>query len=281
MFIRNFVALAAASLIVANCASTPAPLPRLTEDVGSSLDAVGVITIGPSVGGELDGPVGGSDQVVAGILGGGAIGGVSGAGAGALIGLTCGPIAFFCVPAGAIIGGTGGLLFGGTVGGIASGRAAIPENTAEEIQMVVASAIADHELQSDLRHRVLMNIGSSTAGVDLGAGGTEPTESPDYTAFRNQGIDAVLEMSLTQLGFAGEGGDDPSLVIVLTARARLIGIPTNDILWSVEQVTYQSPMAAFSLWREGDAALLRAEIDNGLEALASQIGEALFVAQGI
>jgi hypothetical protein len=278
MFIRNFVALAAASLIVANCASTPGPLPQLTADVGNSLDTVGVIAIGPSVGGQLDGPVGGSDQVVAGILGGGAIRGVSGAGAGALIGLTCGPIAFFCVPAGAVIGGTGGLLLGGTVGGISSGRAAIPENTADKIHMVVTRAIADHELQSDLRYRVLLNIGSSTTGVDLGAGGTVPAESPDYAAFRGQDIDAVLEMSLTQLGFAGEGGNDPSLVLVLTARARLIGVATNDILWSVEQVTYQSPMAAFSLWRENNSALLRAEIDNGVEAVASQIGEALFFA---
>ena len=280
MFIRNFVALAAASLIVANCASTPAPLPQLTEDVGSALDSVGVITIGPSVGGQLDGPVGGGDQVVAGIIGGGAIGGLSGAGAGALIGLTCGPIAVFCVPAGAVIGGTGGLLFGGTVGGIARGRAAIPENTAEEIQMVVTRAIADHELQSDLRYRVLLKFGSSTTGVDLGAGGTVPTESPDYSTFSGQGVDAILEMSLTQLGFAGKGGDDPSLVLVLMAKARLIGVPNNDILWSVEQVEYQSPMAAFSLWSEGDSALLRAEIDNGLDAVASQIGEALFAAQG-
>jgi len=47
MFVRKFAVLAAASLIVVNCASTPERLPQLTEDVGSSLDAVGVITIGP------------------------------------------------------------------------------------------------------------------------------------------------------------------------------------------------------------------------------------------
>lgn len=277
MFIRNFTVLAAASLIVANCTSTPESLPQLTEDVGSSLGTVGVITIGPSVGGSLEGPVGVSNQVAGGIIGGGVIGGASGAGTGALFGLLCGPAAFICVPVAAIAGGVGGLVVGGTAGGVIRGLDAIPEDAAAEIETALARAIADHELQSDLRHRVLQHIGSATMGIDLGAGGTVPAESPDYISFRDQGVDAILEMSLTALGFAGEGGDDPGLVLVITASARLIRVTDNGVLWNVEQVAYESAEAAFSLWTAGDSGLLQAEIDNGLEAVASQIGEALFV----
>ncbi len=276
MFIRKLTALAVASLIVANCASTPERLPQLTEDVGSSLGTVGVITIGPSVGGELDGPVGVSDQIAVGILEGGATGALGGAAGGAAgMLLACGVIVF-CALAGAAVGGAIGLVGGAGAGGISGGQAAIPESTAAEIETALTRAIADHELQSDLRHRVLQNIGNATMGVDLGAGGTVPAESPDYISFRDQGIDAVLEMSLTQLGFAGEGGDDPALVLVITASARLIGVPDNSVLWNVEQVEYESAEAAFSLWTAGDSGLLQAEIDNGLEAVASQIGEALF-----
>jgi hypothetical protein len=101
-------------------------------------------------------------------------------------------------------------------------------------------------------------------------------ESPDYVSFGEQDIDAVLEISLMHLGFAGEVGDDPALVLVITVRARLIGVPDNGVLWNVEQVTYESAEAAFSLWTLGDYDLLQAEIDDGLESLASQISEALF-----
>jgi len=54
MLIKKFAALTVVSLMLANCASTPEPLPHVTEDVRSSLGTVGVITIGPTVGGELE-----------------------------------------------------------------------------------------------------------------------------------------------------------------------------------------------------------------------------------
>jgi hypothetical protein len=94
----------------------------------------------------------------------------------------------------------------------------------------------------------------------------------------SRGVGTVLEISLTQLAFTTtEGGKNPALALALTARARLIQMADKRVLWSVEQVRYESSAAAFTLWTERDSGLLKAEIDNGLDALAQQIGVALFV----
>src|ERR1051326_3775763 len=279
IFLKTLAAFAAVC-VLSSCTSTPKPLPQLAEDVRSSLGTVGVITSGSAVGGEVAGPVGVGGQAVVGVLEGGAIGSASGAGTGALLGLLCGPGAFVCVPLGAITGGFVGLLGGGTYGGIVKADSAIPESAAAEIKMTLVRAIADHDLQAELRGRVLQRIGSTGKGVDLGVGATARVMLPDSDSSIRPAVGTVLEMSLTQLAFSGKGGMDPNLALVITARARLIRIADQRVLWNAEQVRYESSAAAFSLWTVRDSSLLKIEIDNGLETLASRIGEALFVAPG-
>ena len=280
MPIKKYAALMATTLFLANCASTPEPdpLPHVMEDVRSSLRTVGVITIGPNVGGELEAPVGIGNQIAIGVIGGGAIGGVSGAGAGALIGLACGPLAFFCVPAGAVVGGSAGLIVGGTAGGFMKGSQAVSESTAAEIESALTNALANRELQNELRQQTLNQLEIVSTGIDLGATDTRPKNFSSYALVDDRLIDAVLELSLTQVGFAGGGGDDPTLFLVISARASLHGMMAADVLWEAEQVAYVSEPAAFSLWKAGGSGLIQAEIDNGLESVARQLGNALFSA---
>jgi hypothetical protein len=113
-------------------------------------------------------------------------------------------------------------------------------------------------------------------GLDLGTGATEPVAAPDYASMIDRGVGTILEVSLTQLTFTGEGGSDPTLALVVSARARLIRIADKRELWNAAEVTYESPAAAFSLWVMLDSGLLRGEMNKGLEALARQTGEALF-----
>jgi hypothetical protein len=169
------------------------------------------------------------------------------------------------------------------IGGIDSARDAIPESTAAEIHAALNQLIADRDLQADLRQRVLQHTGSTTMGIDLGAGAAEPVSSPDYTHMVGSGVGGVLEMSLTQLVLAhkqpfhwGWGDSDPNLALVMTARARMIRVADQQVLWNTAEVRYESPPAAFSLWTLADSGLLRAEIDKGSEALARQMEEALF-----
>jgi hypothetical protein len=262
-----------ALFVLAACAGTRS-VPHLADDARSSLGTVGVITMGPAVGGKVDGPVGVGGQAVVGVIGGAAVGTVGGAGAGFTLGLLCGPGAWICSPVGAIGGALVGLVGGGTYGGIRRGRNAIPESAAAEIQTALNQAIADRDLQADLRQRVLTH--TTATALDLGVGATEPVASPDYTSIADRGVGTILELSLTQLTFTGEGGSDPTLALIMSARARLIRIADKRELWNVAEVNYESAPAAFSLWTATDSNLLRGEIVKGSEALARQMGEALF-----
>jgi hypothetical protein len=276
LLLSRMLAAFAVACLLSSCAGPPRPPPRLADDVRSSLGTVGVITVGPPLGGEVDGPVGVGGQAAVGALGGAAVGTAGGFGAGFALGLLCGPGAFICSPVAALGGAIVGLVGGGTYGGIRRGRNAIPESTAAEIQTSLNQAIADRDLQADLRQRVLQHTGSAAMGLDLGTGATEPVAVPDYASMVDRGVGTVLEVSLTQLTFTGEGGSDPTLALVVSARARLIRIADKRELWNAPEVTYESPAAAFSLWGMLDSGLLRGEIDKGMEALARQIGNALF-----
>jgi hypothetical protein len=267
--------------LLSACAGTAKPLPRLAADLRSSLGSVGVITSGPPVGGKVQGPVGIPGQVALGVVTGGAVGTVGGAGVGFLASsVFCGPVVLIC---GAILvlgGAAAGLVSGGAYGGISQAQDAIPGSTAEQIQTALTRAISEDDLQADLRMRVLQHFAGGVIGADLGADAVVPVGTPDYSAFASGGTATVLEMSLTQLIFTGEGGRNPSLRLVVTARARLIRIADNRVLWDAKEVRYESAAAEFSLWTARDSGLLEGEIDNGLEALARQMGDALFFPTG-
>ena len=59
----------------------------------------------------------------------------------------------------------------------------------------------------------------------------------------------------------------------MNARARLIRIPGNQVLWSDEHLSSKSPAAEFSLWTAKDSDLMKSQIETGLETLARQITE--------
>ena len=272
MKIVRFTLLAAAAVLAA-CASTK-PLPRLDADARSSLGTVGVITLGPTVGGKVGGRFGESAE--AGVLEGAAGGSLAGLG----VAWFCGPLALACavatVPAGLLYGVLGG-----------EDVNAVPGSTAAEIQAAFNRAMADRDLQADLRHGVLRYTGRADAYIDLGANAMEPVPSPDYASVAGRGVGTVLEMSLTRLALAntrfrvGGGDSNPSLTLVMTARARMIRVADSRVLWSAAEAKYESSAAQYSLWTARDSDLLRAEIANGSEALAHQIGEALFGAPGM
>jgi len=194
--------------------------------------------------------------------------------------LACGPGALFCGAVLLLGGAAIGLVGGGVAGGVSGGRNAIPAETAEQIETALNQAIVGRDLQADLRLGILRragnNAGNNAMAVDLGAGVAEPVASPDYTSMAGRGIGGVLEISVTQLTFTGEGGSDPALALVMSARGRLIRVSDRQVLWDVAEVRYQTGEAALSLWTASDSSLLRMEIDKGSDELARQMGEALF-----
>src|SRR5262249_6517114 len=103
---------------------------------------------------------------------------------------------------------------------------------------------------------------------------TVPT--PDYGRFAERGARAVLEVGIARLALDGKGGRNPRLVLVIDARARLIRLPDNYVLWSAEHLTFESPRAKLLEWTADDSRLLRSELDHGLDFLAARIAAGVF-----
>jgi hypothetical protein len=202
------------------------------------------------------------------VLKGAAVGTPSGFVAGGLLGLLCGPGAIICTPVGALGGGLIGLVGGGTYGGISGGNRAVPEETAKQLQNALLEAIADRDLQAELRNNVLSGSGTFRM-IDLGAQAGNGVEA-------SSGAVSILEISLTQLTFSGEGGENPTLSLVIAARAKLTRPGGKQVLWSAEEISYSSGGAASSLWASRNSDLLKAEIARGIQSIARKIDDALF-----
>ncbi len=241
----------------------------------AALGQIGVVSVGPALGGTLTAPVGVGSEVGRGVLKGATVGGLSGAGVGAVAGFATGPLAPLAVPVFATLGALGGLVIGTGTGAVVNGINAIPTDTATEIRGVLAGAIAQRDLQSDLRQRFMARIPGANvkAAADLGMGRAgEPLPMSNYAAFAMQGVNTVLEIGVKKIALAGEGGSDPSLVLAIKARARLIRVPGNQVLWSDETLAFNSQARDFSKWT-ADSGLLGSEIDNGLDMIARQIDD--------
>src|SRR5262245_10507711 len=272
-------------LLFAQGCRRPAP-PSLGEEARASLGPVGVYSVGPPLDASLSGPIGVGKQSLEGAAKGGGIGLASGAGGGALtgagIGLFCGPFAPVCVPLfaiwGAAIGAAGGLVVGSTTGAVNRGVNAIPTDAAEGARTAFSAALAGRELQAELRRRVLDVAGGQAAErIDLGSESIPTTVStPDYGRFAQRGARAVLEVGIARLALDGKGGRNPRLVLAIDARARLIRVPDNHLLWSAEHLTFESPKAKLSEWTADDSRLLRSELDHGLDFLAARIAAGVF-----
>ena len=263
----------------------PAP-PSLAEETRASLGPVGVYSVGPPLDASLSGPIGVGKQSLEGAAKGGGIGLASGAGGGALtgagLGLVCGPLAPLCVPVfalwGAAIGGAGGLLVGSTTGAVNRGVNAIPTDAAEGAKAAFSAALAGRELQAEMRRRVLeVAAGDAAERIDLGGESSATTvPTPDYGHFAERGARAVLEVGIARLELDGKGGRNPRLVLVIDARARLIRLPDNHVLWSAEHLTFESPKAELLEWTADDSRLLRSELDHGLDFLAARVAAGVF-----
>jgi hypothetical protein len=267
-------------ILAQGCATTPMPPAPPSAEVRAALGTVGMVSVGPPLGANVQGPIGVGKEIGRGAAKGGAIGGLSGAGAGALLGLATGPCAPIAVPLFAGIGAVGGVVVGGSTGAIINGVNAIPTEAATDIETALFKAIADVDVQAELRQRVLTHatVGGVGNRLDLGMGSAgDPVPVPDYASVTSSGVNTVLEIGIAQIALVGSGGRDPTLVLSLNARARLIRVPDNIVLWSDDQLNSASREADFSEWSANDSELLKSEIENGLQALALQISNKIFL----
>ena len=90
-----------------------------------------------------------------------------------------------------------------------------------------------------------------------------------------EGFDSVLQVEITQFGFAGRNaGSDIALYMV--AEARLLGEGDRQPI-ALRGMAYVSPWHAADLWTKADGALTRTELKRAQRALAERVVEHMFL----
>ncbi|TNF08220.1 MAG: hypothetical protein EP323_01790 [Gammaproteobacteria bacterium] len=96
----------------------------------------------------------------------------------------------------------------------------------------------------------------------------------DYRQLAAEGVDAVLEVSLTKVG-TRNGGFDPPLRLYMEAQAHLVSTADNRDLMS-EDYLYTGPSMKLEGWSANNAEQLLKAIETGYEELGTHIFDMSF-----
>ncbi len=107
----------------------------------------------------------------------------------------------------------------------------------------------------------------------LGPG--SPKEKPSYEPLRARGVDTVLEVAVTDIGFGG-GDQTPLVALIMVARTRLVRVADNSELY-VRAFGFYGRSAPLDAWVADNTRLMKEQFTLGYENLADQITTALFL----
>lgn len=156
---------------------------------------------------------------------------------------------------------------------------AIAAESSEKVQAAAATlnqGVADLNIQGSMRDLVLQVGRNKRRRAFVSFEDVGPTilnEEVSYSFLADKGVNTILEISVAKIGFLS-GGIEPSLVIGVCSR--LLTSADGTELYAHPWV-YRSDPRRFVAWAADGAQPLRDELDRGLQALAEQIVENLFV----
>ena len=163
----------------------------------------------------------------------------------------------------------------GAVVGAAGGPSnAVPAETLKSIEATQEGALKTLRIQETFADKVI-STPARLADYKLAPAIREvgPSFSGDrltYAALRRS-TDAVLEVAVTEIGFARSGGGrNPRVSLLLKASGRMVRIADGTELVATE-FQHGSVPRPFSEWAADDSALLREALDIGLASLAENV----------
>lgn len=182
---------------------------------------------------------------------------------------------FICGPALVLWLGvcTASSVVGGTVGAVEapSGEA---RRSAEQTMI---SALDAKTIQNSLRLQVeLAAQGRDRVLIPLAPEVINAVQQQkDYRSLAAEGVDTVLEVTLTKVG-TNNGGINPPLRFYMEAAVRLVSTADNRELMT-ESYRYSGPAMKLAEWAANDAAELLKAIETGYRVLGAQIFENTFM----
>ena len=258
-------------LVQAGCAtiSRPPP-PPLRPEVRAQLGNVGVVSGRFLPATVVERPAAGK---VRGAAKGAVVGALGGAAAvagnlGRCSGDACGYVAVVMLAV--LIGAaTVGALTGAVVGVVATESA----TKAREAEAALQHAFAELKIQETLRDR-LVTIARDEAQLDLipvvDPSPTDPDVDVDYRPLAAQGIDTILEVSVTWLGLTGDRSVNPPLALSMTTRVRVIRSGDGTELYH-QELHHWNGSRKFVEWAVHDAQAFREGLDAAYTNAARKI----------
>jgi hypothetical protein len=170
--------------------------------------------------------------------------------------------------------------FGAVGGSIVGGVTAEPAAKVEERVAAASRSLTARQIQEDLVRRVAV-IGhaqtSRTFTLLAEQGPRTPGERTDYGALAEEGVQAVLEISVVELSLRGRTGEiDPSLSLAMAVKTRLVRTDDDAEIYS-HSLTYSGGKGrTLAEWLD-DAQLLQVEVDRASAIVAEKIVDEVFL----
>ena len=181
-----------------------------------------------------------------------------------------------------------------TGGAVVGAHEAVTADMAQHINAVIDAAVAKLDVQNELAVRLakFLNADPSIHLAFENPSGPDSAEArPDYTHLKAAGIDAVLEVSATEVGFEScgpewmrEGGllrvcpDNPGqerIALYLSAQVRLVRVSDSAELF-IRQFRYASPRREVQKWVANDGRMLTEEFELAYRELAERFYDEVF-----
>jgi len=174
----------------------------------------------------------------------------------------------------------------GAVGSLSSEKVQELEST---VDAGIAKLDAQHALAEHVSSAVQKESGIRLRGVDA-KGPAAGAERPVYASLQSVGVDSVLEVAVSEMGFEDSGcglitgwnyafcrdKTRNSLMFFMLARARLVRVSDGAELFA-RQFRYHSPWREAAQWVANDAQLFTAEVDGAYRDLAERMKDEAFL----
>ena len=182
---------------------------------------------------------------------------------------------------------------------VAGAMKSLPAEKVQEIESTLNDTLARLDVQHALADRLAQVLSSETSlqlrAVDA-RGPTSVGETPTYADLRSAGVDTVVEVGVTRIGFERcesdiygtyndvncppEAKTKPMVSLTVLARSRLVRVSDGAVL-ADRRFGYSSPHRDFDRWIAEDGRLLVEGFEDAYADLAGQVSDELFLVTSI
>ncbi len=266
IFSNRLTAFIIISLSLTGCASTastqPYALPALlSEDVRARLVKVGIAHAQFQPKTNIRKPMGKGQGALAGMGGGAAATVAAGASTADPFGLLLGIV---LAPVGAVVGG---------VAGAVQGEPAVRRKEADK---TIDRAIAELKVQETMSETLVELARRKTSYEFELIEAEDPSGSrTDYGHRREKGLDAIIEIGVTEFGLSGEGINHP-IQFFMDTQVAFKNVPDGKELSSFK-IRYTGAGHKYVEWAANDGKLFKEEFLGAYRILAGKIIDELFL----